>query len=189
MLLRFGCVALALVLAACQQDSTAPESTEAQAPQLDAPAPASEPSRVFAPQSDAARAATGQLTVAMTSRLPEGDDGGEIIEVLTLTGANGLVVEATITGAVSPATQVQGQTLRALLDLAVEEPRTLVYRVTRESKPEGGGGLCGADAANYVVVWEPAGPGDPVMKVLGVMGGAPGAADSRPCPVLEYRRG
>lgn len=189
MLLRCGCVALALVLAACQQESAAPDATEAQAPQLDAPAPASEPSRVFTPQSDSARAATGQLTVAMTTRLPEGEEGGEITEVLTLTGATGLVVEATITGAVSPATQVQGQTLRALLDLAVEEPRTLVYRVTREAKPEGGGGLCGAEAANYVVVWEPAGPGDPSMKVLGVMGGAPGAADSRPCPMLEYRRG
>lgn len=191
MLLRFGCVALALVLAGCQQEAASPDVTEAQAPQLDAPAPASEPSRVFTPQSDAARAATGVLTVAMTTRLPDAsDESGEITEVLTLTGANGLVVEATITGAVSPATQVQGQTLRALLDLAVEEPRTLVYRVTREAKPEASGqGLCGAEAVAYVVVWEPAGPGEPLMKVLGVMGGAPGAAGARPCPVLEYRRG
>jgi hypothetical protein len=193
MLLRFGCVALALtlVLAGCQQEAAAPDTNAAQAPQLDAPAPASEPSRVFAPQSDAARSATGALTVAMTTRLPDaGDASGEITEVLMLTGANGLVVEATITGAVSPATQVQGQTLRALLDIAVEEPRTLVYRVTREAKPEATGqGLCGAETADYVVVWEPAGPGDAAMKVLGVMGGAPGAANARACPMLDYRRG
>ncbi len=187
MLLRFGCVALALVLAGCQQEAAAP-ADQAQAPQLDAPAPASEPSRVFAPQSDAARSATGALTVAMTTRLPDAANG-EITEVLTLTGANGLVVEATITGAVSPATQVQGQTLRALLDIAVEEPRTLVYRVTRETKPEGvTQGICGAEAPAFVVVWEPSGPGDPAMKVLGVMGEAPGAAGSRACPMLEYRR-
>ena len=190
MLLRFGCVALALVLAGCQQEAAAPDANQAQAPQLDAPAPASEPSRVFAPQSDAARNATGALTVAMTTRLPDaGDAGGEITEVLTLTGANGLVLEGAITGAVSPATQVQGQTLRALLNIAVEEPRTLVYRVTRETKPEGvTQGICGAEAPAFVVVWEPAGPGDPAMKVLGVMGEAPGAAGSRACPMLEYRR-
>jgi uncharacterized iron-regulated membrane protein len=94
-----------------------------------------------------------------------------------------------ITGAVSPATQVQGQTLRALLDISVDEPRTLVYRVTREAKPEASGqGLCGAEETNFVVVWEPAGPGEPVMKILGVMGGAPGAAGARACPMLEYRR-
>lgn len=189
MLLRCGLVALALIVAGCQRQGAAENSGAAQGPQLDAPAPASEPSRVFAAQNDAARSATGQLNVAMTTRLPDaGDTSGEITEVLTLTGQNGLVVEATITGAVSPATQVQGQTLRALLNIAVEEPRTLVYRVTREAKPEGGGGLCGADSADHVVVWEPSGPGDPLMKVLGVTGGAPGAAGARPCPMLEYRR-
>jgi hypothetical protein len=126
----------------------------------------------------------------MATRLPDaGDASGEITDVLTLTGANGLVVDAVITGAVSPATQVQGQTLRALLDISVDEPRTLVYRVTREAKPEASGqGLCGAEETNFVVVWEPAGPGEPVMKILGVMGGAPGAAGARACPMLEYRR-
>ncbi len=190
MLLRCGFAALALLLAACQQETSAPDASQAQAPQLDAPAPMSEPSRVFAAQNDAARNATGDLTAAMTTRLPSADDSaGEITEVLTLTGANGLVVEAAISGAVSPATQVAGQTLRALLDIAVEEPRTLVYRVTREAKPQATGqGLCGQDEAAYVVVWEPAGPGEPAMKVLGVVGAAPGAAGARPCPMLEYRR-
>jgi len=191
MLLRLGCVALALVLSACQQEAATPNSTQAATPQLDAPAPASEPSRVFAAQNDAARNATGQLTLALAMRLPDADEAvGETTEVLTITGANGLVVEAAISGAVSPATQVQGQTLRALLDLPVEEPRTLVYRVTREAKPEGAGqGLCGAESAAYLIVWEPAEPGSASLKLLGVMGEAPGAAGSRACPMLEYRRG
>jgi hypothetical protein len=189
MLLRYGLAALALAVAGCQQEAAAPESAESQAPQLDAPAPASQPSRVFAPQNDAARGA-GPLIVAMTTRLPDtGDSSGEITEVLTLTGDNGLVVEAAITGALSPATQVQGQTLRALLDIAVEEPRTLVYRVTREVKPEGSAqGFCGADSTDYVVLWEPSTPGEADLKVLGVTGAAPGAAGARPCPMLHYRR-
>ncbi len=188
MLLRFGLAALALMVAGCQQEA-APDSAETQGPQLDAPAPASEPSRVFAPQNEAARA-PGQLTVAMTTRLPDaGDAAGEITEVLTLTGANGLVIEAAISGAVSPATQVQGQTLRALLDLPVEEPRTLVYRVTRETKPEGvAQGLCGAEETGYIVLWEPSVPGEADLKMLGVTGGAPGAAGARACPMLHYRR-
>jgi len=190
MLLRLGCVALALALAACQQEAAAPSAAENVAPQLDAPAPATEPSRVFAPQNDAARSATGQLTLALAMRLPSANEAaGETTEVLTLTGANGLVLEAAISGAVSPATQVQGQTLRALLDIAVEEPRTLVYRVTREAKPEGAAqGICGAESPSYVVVWEPAAPGDASLKLLGVMGEAPGSAGSRACPMLEYRR-
>lgn len=189
MKLRFACVALVLALGACQQEAAAPSADEAQAPQLDAPAPASEPSRVFAPQNDAARATTGQLIVAMTLRLPSADDAsGETTEILTLTGNNGLVVEAVISGAVSPATQVQGQTLRALLDIAVEEPRTLVYRVTNQARPEGVEGLCAAEEPAFVVVWEPSAPGEPALKVLGVAGAAPGAADARACAMLDYRR-
>ncbi|NJO35283.1 MAG: hypothetical protein HC869_21515 [Rhodospirillales bacterium] len=65
----------------------------------------------------------------------------------------------------------------------------LVYRVTNETKPDGGQGICGAESASHVVVWEPTTPGDSAMKLLGVMGGAPGAADSRACPLLAYSRG
>jgi hypothetical protein len=39
------------------------------------------------------------------------------------------------------------------------------------------------------VVWEPSGPGEPVMKLLGLTGGQPGAANARACTMLEYRRG
>jgi hypothetical protein len=185
MRVRVALTALALVLAGCDQQA----ATNAQGgPQLDAPAPETEPSRVFAASNEAAASATGQLTADMTLNLADAAGGSsDSQEVLTLTGANGVVVEAELTGAVSPATQVQGQTLRALLALPVEEPQVLVYRVRNETRPSGQG-ICGADAATNVVVWEPAGPGEPVMKVLGLIGGAPGAAAARACPMLEYRR-
>ena len=107
------------------------------------------------------------------------------IERLSLRGGNGLNVNAAVTGAISPATQVGGQTLRALLAIPVEEPQVLVYRV---SEAAGSPGLCSEGAPAYVVIWEPSAPGDGAMKVLGVTGGAPGAGDSRACQMLEYRR-
>jgi hypothetical protein len=186
MRLRVALTALALILAGCNQQagSDAPGA----GPQLEDPAPETEPSRVFATTNDAAAATTGQLTAAMTLHLADASsDSGDSQEVLTLTGANGVIVEAELTGAVSPATQVQGQTLRALLGIPVEEPQVLVYRVRNETRPSGRG-ICGADNASNVIVWEPAGPGEPVMKVLGLVGGAPGAAGARACPLLEYRR-
>ena len=187
MRMRTAVLALALVFAGCNQQS-ATNDAEGDRPQLDAPAPETEPSRVFAPANDAATAATGQLTAAMALRLADASESsGDSQEVLTLTGANGVIVEAELTGAMSPATQVGGQTLRALLSIPVEEPQVLVYRVRNETRPNGQG-VCGADTAANVVVWEPAGPGDPVMKVLGVSGGAPGVASARACPMLEYRR-
>ncbi|MEZ6023971.1 MAG: hypothetical protein R3C16_11280 [Hyphomonadaceae bacterium] len=188
MKLRIAMAVLALALAGCDRQAVSPEGAPDEAAlQLDAPAPESEPSRVFAPANDAARTATGQLIVAMSLRLPDAA-GADAQEVLTLTGEGERMVEAQITGAVSPATQVQGQTLRALLELPVEEPQVLVYRVTSNQRPDGAQGLCGAEAADYVVVWEPSGPGDPVMKLIGVMGGQPGASSARACPMLEYRR-
>jgi hypothetical protein len=65
----------------------------------------------------------------------------------------------------------------------------LVYRVVSETRPESGQGLCGTTPAEYIVVWEPATPGEASMKLLGATGAAPGAAASRACPMLEYRRG
>ena len=89
-----------------------------------------------------------------------------------------MVVEAQVDGVASPATQVQGQTLRALLAIPVEEPQVLVYRVTAETKADGRG-ICGAEIATHFVVWEPSGPGDAVMKVLAFSGGGPGEAAAR----------
>lgn len=177
-----------LFLAGCNQQTASTEAGGGGGPQLDAPAPETEASRVFAPANDAATAATGQLNIALTLRLGDATQANaDAQEVLTLTGANGAIVEATITGAVSPATQVQGQTLRALLALPVEEAQVLIYRVTNETQANGRG-ICGAEAATHIVLWEPSTPGDATLKLLGVMGGAPGAADSRSCPMLEYRR-
>lgn len=189
--LRTALIVLALTAAGCNQQNSASQGGASNAPQLDAPAPESQPSAVFAPVNDAATAATGQLTMSVALHLPDaGADNADTQEVLTLRGATGLVVEANITGAVSPATQVQGQTLRALLGLPVEEPQVLVYRVTNETHPEGVQGLCGGEAnAAYVVVWEPSTPGSASMKLLGTTGGAPGAGAARACPMLEYRRG
>ncbi len=129
MFVRAAMIAALLVLAGCDRAQQQAPGT-AEAPQLDAPASGAEPSRLFAPSNDAARAATGELTVAMSLSLPDASDqSGGAQETMSLRGANGLAIEAEVTSAVSPATQVQGQTLRALLALPVEEPQTLVYRV------------------------------------------------------------
>lgn len=183
MMLRVALIALALAAAGCNQQSAAPEAAN-DAPQLDAPAPESEPSRNFAAANDAARAVSNEITVSVTQEFPDAADA-DIQERLSLTGGNGLNVSGLVTGAISPATQVGGQTLRALLGLAVEEPQVLVYRV-REAA--GAPGLCTGGAPTYIVVWEPTAPGDATLKVLGITGGAPGAGDSRACPMLEYRR-
>ncbi len=189
MRVRIALVALALALAGCDQEAATGEAGGSNAPALDAPAPESEPSRVFGAANDAARSATGELIVSLAMRMPDAAQANaEPREILTLRGANDLVLEAEINGAVSPATQVGGQTLRALLNIPVEEPQVLVYRVTQETKPSSGQGVCGTDAPAFVIVWEPSGPGDGAMKVLGLTGGAPGAEGARACPMLEYGR-
>jgi hypothetical protein len=181
-------IALAVTLAACGPQNAAPKGA-GQAPQLDAPSQDTGGSRAFTPTNDAARTATGQLTITIATRLPDaGAANADAQEVLTLHGATGLNVDAQITSTGSLATQVQGKTLRTLLDLPVEAQEGLVYRVAAETKPANGQGLCGADATQYVVVWEPSDPGDATMKVMGVLGGAPGAASARACPLLEYQR-
>ncbi|WP_395644628.1 hypothetical protein [Terricaulis sp.] len=180
-------VCAVLILAGCdaiqgKQGEPASEQTT-----LDTPGPDTETARVFTPGNPAATSATGQLNYASALRLGDAA-GAEPQEVLTLTGATGLVITAEVTATVSPATQVQGQTLRALLVLPVEEPQVIVYRVTNETKPANGQGLCGADAASHVVVWEPTAPGEAALKVMGFVGGAPGAAGARACPMLQYAR-
>jgi hypothetical protein len=183
MILRLACVVLVLAAASCQRQ----ESGAGGSAKLESPAPVGEPSRVFAPANAAARSGAGEMTVLMSLHLPD-QTGGDAQEMLTLRAAKGLVVEAELTGAVSPATEVQGQTLRTLLALPVNEPQTLVYRVRGETHPEGVMGLCGGDEAAYVVVWEPATPGESALKIMGVSGAAPGAEAARPCTMLEFSR-
>ncbi len=183
MMLRVALVALALAVAGCNQQSSSTDAAGS-GPQLDAPAPESQPSRAFAATNDAARAVSNELTVSVTQEFPDAADA-DIQERLSLTGGNALNVNALVTGAISPATQVGGQTLRALLGLAVEEPQVLVYRVAEAA---GTPGLCSGGTPTFVVVWESSAPGDASIKILGITGGAPGAGDSRACPMLEYRR-
>ncbi|MGQ0532641.1 MAG: hypothetical protein ACT4OF_08130 [Caulobacteraceae bacterium] len=183
MRLCIALIALALAAAGCNQQTSTQEAT-GDAPQLGAPAPETEPSRVYAAVNEAARAVSGELTVSVTQELPDAADA-DIKEILALRGGNGLNVSAEVTGAISPATQVQGQTLRALLAIPVEEPQVLVYRVTEAN---GSPGLCSGGAPSHVVVWEPSTPGETSLKLLGVTGGAPGAGDARACQMLEYRR-
>lgn len=180
-----------LALSAC--DRLAPQEESGSAPaDLEAPAPESDPARVFAPSSDAATAATGELTVRVALQMPDAeqaDRGAAPRETIQLRGATGLILEAELTGASPPSTQVAGQTLRALLGLPVNAVQTIVYRVERETKPESGQGVCGPDAPAYLVVWEPDGPGaSGDLKILGVRGAAPGAAGAQPCALLAYAR-
>lgn len=180
-------LSLALVLTACERQGGGGKAT-ADDPQLEAPATDAEPSRTFTAGNDAARAATGDLVYSLAFRLPDAtQSNGDAQEVLTLRGANGLLVEAQISGAVSPATQIGGRTLRAIMALGVEESQVLVYRVLQETRSSSGQGLCGTDAPSHVVVWEPTTPSESLLKVLGVSGGAPGAGAAHACAMLDYR--
>lgn len=181
MFVRLAIVALALSASACQRQPAGGEQPAA----TEAPARQGEAARVFSPANDAARAGLGDLTLTMSLHLPD-QAGGDAQEMLTLRAVRGLVVEAQLSTAVSPATEVQGRTLRALLALPVDASQTLVYRVIEETRPEGLGGLCGAAGAVAVLVWEPSTPGETALKIMGFTGGLPGAADARACQLLEF---
>jgi len=179
-----------LALAACDRIGAAQNTGKAApAPELDSPAPEAAPLRTFAAANDAARGVSGQLTVTMASRMPDAQHAGDPPQdTLSLRGANNLEVEADLLNAVTPATKVGAQTLRALFALPVEESQVLVYKVTSETKPESGAGICGQQTPAYVVVWEPQAQGEPVLKAMGVLNAAPGASGAQPCSLLEYRR-
>ena len=125
-----------------------------EAPQLDAPAPEIEPARRFARRATTPRARRRPNShVSVSLRLP---DAGRT--PTRRAGSADAARRATASSwkRQSPARSRRrrkcgGQTLRALLDIPVEEPQVLVYRVTNETKPEGVGGLCGAERADYVV--------------------------------------
>jgi len=179
-----------LALAGCQRNEPA-QNNAGQGPQLEAPAPEAEPVRAFATDNDAANTASGPITVSITTRMPDAsaaDSGAVPHDVLTVTGANHLVLEAESFNSVTPATQIEHQTLRALMSLPVETAQVVVYKVTSETKPDNGQGICGANAPAYVIVWEPDTPGDASLKLMGVANAAPGAAGAHACPMLQYRR-
>lgn len=183
--LRFALAFLTLMFAvSCQRIAGEPSGEDSR---LSSPAVDSSTARVFEPVNDAAKNQTGELTISTALRLPD-QAGADSQEVVTMSAAKGVVVEAQLVSQVTPSTQVQGQTLRALLQLPVDEPQTLVYRIASETQPAGVGGLCGVDRTAFVIVWEPTTPGESRLKVLGFTGGQPGAADTRACPMLEYVR-
>lgn len=184
MLMRAAMMAVLMLCAACQRTS---ESAGPGGADLQAPGREAETARAFAPVNDAAKAVTGELTLAISERLPD-QANAETAEVMSLRAAKGLELEAALTGAVSPAQQVNGQTLRALMALAVEEPQTLVYRVLSENHPEGVSGLCAGASAGFVVVWEPTQPGEAGLKLMGVSGASLEDAGARACPLLEFQR-
>jgi hypothetical protein len=188
--MRVVMFAAALALAACSPAENG-AGGDAGAAKLEAPAPESEPSRAFAPVGDAATRLTGALSISVAQNFPDADSTDRAAvprEVMTLAGATGYKLEAELVGAAPPSVLIEGQTLRGAMNLPVEATGTLIYRVMNETKANGAG-LCGESTAGHVLVWEPEAVGEPVFKIMGLIGGAPGAAGVRLCPALDYRRG
>jgi hypothetical protein len=191
MLVRVVIAAALFALAGCGPSGGGADTDSDGAAKLEAPAPESEPARAFTPAGAAATRATGPLTVSVAQNFPDADSaehGAGPREVLKLAGANNYRLEAELVGASSPATLVEGQTVRGAMGLPVEATTVLIYRVMNETK-SGGAGLCGAPTAGYVLEWEPESVGgEPVFKLMGLLGGAPGDQGVRLCPALDYRR-
>lgn len=183
--MRRWILAAALALAACGQNDNAAES--AAAPDLAAPSSETEAASRYRGANQAAQT-LGELTITLATHLPDAasaDQGqGAPVERLTISGANGLVVAADLSGAAEPSVLVQGSTVRALMELDVGAAQTLVYRVTRAE----GASLCGQTPASHVVLWQPEGAGDTELKILPLAGGAPGEANARACARLDYGR-
>jgi hypothetical protein len=184
------CVAVVLAMlsiSACDRQSQTNPSDLASAPQLDAPAPESEPARAYQPASESARATTGRLTLTVTTRMPE-TQNDRSTDVLSLSAETGLTAEAELESTLQPSASVEGQTIRALMDLPVQASQTLVYRITRQSAPRGGRSLCGEREATRLVVWEPTTPGVTALKVLALSGDAPGRPGAQLCALYSYTR-
>lgn len=171
--MRLLIVCAVIALAGCGQGADAPKGAQ---PELAAPAQSESTARAFTPANDAATRASGPISVSVATQM----SGGEVMQ---LTGQNGLSVEAELTGAADPSTTVQGNTLRSLLALDVQASQTLVYRVRKVE-----GALCADAPATHVVVWEPDGPGETVLKILPLRGGAPGEGGAQACGLLAYGR-
>lgn len=180
----FAAACACVALSGCERQTAAPQARVADGPQLEAPAPESEPARRFAPASDAARAATGGLTITETMRLPDADNARSG-EVMMIRAANGLIVEAMLVGATPASAQIDGQPVRALMGLPVEASQTLSYRVAQEG---GGASLCDAGAASAFLVWESETPGAAQLRILPFTGGAPNEAGAESCTLLDYTR-
>lgn len=190
MRLSILCAAALALAAGCDRLPQLPQQKGADqaGPELSNPAPEIDAGRAFEPANDATRSATGALNVIVASALPDAAsaDRGEsaMVETLTLRGANGVMVQAKLTGSVEPSATVQGNTLRSLMGLDVDATRILVYRVVNAE----GASLCGAAPASNVAIFDPETPGASRLAVLPLSGGAPGEANARACPALAYRQ-
>ncbi|MGE0046663.1 MAG: hypothetical protein AB7J28_03645 [Hyphomonadaceae bacterium] len=184
--LLIAALSFALGAAACEQQVQRADQPEG--PRMDAPTPEAEPARVFAPESENARTVTGRLTLTLTTRMPDAESAQSgPTDVLSLRTQTGLAAEATLEGTSAPSATVEGQTIRALMELPVDASQTLVYRVTEETAP-GGRRLCGERETTRLVIWEPEAPGADGLRMLALAGDAPGQAGAVACGAFAYTR-
>lgn len=183
-------LATAAILAGCGEEAA--EAPVGDSPQLQAPsgAPAIAERR-YAPEGEAAEL-TGALTMNETARLggPPADEASVAMSsetILTLTGEQGQTVEALLLDTIDPGASVSGQSLRSLMDLPLDAT-PLLYQVTSEALAGEAVGLCGAQSATHLALWEDVASPEGRMKVLITAGGAPGAAGASLCQVLAYTR-
>jgi hypothetical protein len=176
----------AVFIVACDRVAEAPSDLSSGA-ELEMPAPEAEPARVYTARSESARATTGKLTLTVTTRMPQGGNERST-DVLLLRAETGLTAEAVLESTLAPSASVEGQTIRALMELPVDASQTLVYRITQQNAPEGGRSLCGEREATRLVVWEPTTPGETALKILALAGEAPGRPGAQLCAVFSYVR-
>lgn len=186
---RAALVACLLItcLAACDRIGGSGAERAVDGPKLDAPTLESEPARVFMPASESARVIVGRLTLTLTTRMP-GPDGAGGGEVLSLRTQTGLSAEAVLSGAIAPSTAVEGQTIRALMELPVEASQVIVYEVTESANAGGARGLCGEREMTRLVLWEPDAPGASDLRLLAVAGEAPGRPGALLCSAYTFTR-
>lgn len=168
-----------MALAACSPDANNGQRPEG-APTLSDPSSASAEviEKRYVPSAET-EAVTGAIAVSETYRM---EGGGET--VLTITGANGLTVEARLVDAISAQAAVGGQPLRAIMALS-DDAAPSHYRISRVSN----GSLCGDTAtASDLVLFETSGSPPEELTLLVTSAGAPGQSGAVLCQVLRYTR-
>jgi hypothetical protein len=170
---------LAVIVAACSPNANDGERPPGSAALSD-PSTASVEiiEKRYAPGQEA-EAVTGDIAVSETYRM---DGGGET--VLTVTGENGMTLEARLLDSISGDATVAGQPIRSLMGLT-DDATPSHYRISAVA----GGALCGEDAApTNVVLFETTGSPPEDLTLLITTGGAPGEAGAVLCQVLRYTR-
>ena len=128
---------------------------------------------------DEAEPVTGDIAVSETYRM---EGGGET--VLTVTGANGLTIEARLVDAIAADAALGGQPLRTIMALS-DDAVPSHYTISAVT----GGSLCGeAATASDLVLFETTGSPPEDLTLLITTGGPPGQASAVLCQVLRYTR-